>query len=524
MKLSTHALSPVNRYVFVGICLVALLLSGCSPEFVKPKAQDQEALAKQLPAKDLLQTLQSGEQMIFPDPAWLSGIDSLKTLTFLGITNETDHIFGLLLKIDLETNQLHYIPLSMDENPLTILADSERAMALEKLVMMWSKGMELSPGTSIKTLPLEDLTKRLTSPIPRPGRIFAVAANYPSHLFFDLSLPEKKELITQLRKSRPRIFQKYPPVAAPGEPPAGQEVYAELPGPFGTLAAPTHVQVPSLDGENQSVSGHLDYEVEIAAMIGKDLSWDEVRKMDDQELHQTVVGYLLISDAKVRDPQAMGKIVREFKDDQVTLNNPYRIGNDALDGGLGTWDLRTCHWWSYAASWGRYASFGPFLATASVQDNFPPRMILSARSYTSAAERPVSPPKGVPTDRLLLRQAALTTVAPDHPDSLIWDIPAIIRSLLNPTGNALSFNNKSPALQAGDLIALGTPGGTVISAKPWWLLPIAENLLFWKTPDDFYKMFFKPSEGDYLHPGDELFLWGEGLGYQLLRIDKPRGQ
>lgn len=521
MKHSTYALSPVKRHISVGLCLLALLLSGCSPALFKPKSQDQAALAKRLPAKDLLQALQNGEQAMVPGPAWLSDLNPLKKITFIGVTNEPDHIFGTLLKIDLETNQLHYIPLSPDENPLTILADPERTMALEKLVMMWSKGMKLSPWTSIKTLSLNDLTKHLTSPIPRPGRIYAVAANYPSHLFSDLSLPEKKELITQLRQSRPRIFQKYPPVAAPGEPPAEQDIYTELPGPFGTLAAPTQVQVPSLDGQNQRVSGHLDYEVEIAAMIGRDLSWDEVLNMNDQALHQAVAGYLLISDAKVRDPQAMGKIVREFRDDQVTRDNPYRIGNDALDVGLGTWDLMTCHWWSYAASWGRYASIGPFLATASGQDNFPPRMILSARSYTSAADRPASPPKGVPTDRLLLRQAALTSTAPDHPDTLIWDLPAIIRSLLNPTGNALSFNNESPALQAGDLIALGTPGGTVISAKPWWLLPIAENLLFWKEPADFYDMFFDSTAGYYLHPGDELFLWGEGLGYQHLRIAEP---
>ena len=59
----------------------------------------------------------------------------------------------------------------------------------------------------------------------------------------------------------------------------------------------------------------------------------------------------------------------------------------------------------------------------------------------------------------------------------------------------------------------------MISAKPWWLMPLAEDLLFWMGPEDFYDMFFDPTAGYYLHPGDELFLWGEGLGYQVLRVE-----
>jgi len=521
MKDSKHSKKQVSRGLFIISCLFALLLTGCSAKFAKLEAQDHTALTKRLPTKGLLQEMKDGEQAISPGPDWLAGINPRKNLIFLGVTGEPDHVFGTLLNIDLKANILHYAPLSPEDTPLTVLADREQRMALKELTMSWSEEAESLAGTSVRTIPLDNLNKKLTSPIPRPGRIYAVAANYPSHLFVDLSLPDKKELITHLQKARPRIFQKYPPVAAPGDSAADGETYAELPGPFGTLAAPEQVQVPLLDGQSQKVSGHLDYEVEIAAVIGRDLSWNEVQNMDDQELQRTVTGYLLASDSKVRDPQVMGNIVRTYRGEKVPPNNSYRVGYNALDVGLGIWDETTCHWWSYAASWGHYASLGPFLVTATDQNQLPPRMILSARSYTSASDRPMSPPKGAPTDRFLLRQATLTTTAPDYPDALIWGIPKIIRSLLDPSENALAFANEVPTLRAGDLIALGTPGGTVISAKPWWLLSVAKHLLFWKGPDDFYDLFFDPTEGYYLNRGDQLFLWAEGLGYQQLRIGTP---
>lgn len=521
MKISIHFQKQARRYAPIGICLLALLLTGWSPSVVKPKAQDQSTLKKRLPAKNLLETIAEGEQAMKPGPAWLADVNPVNALTFMGITGEPDHAYGLLLKIDPKSNRLFYAPLSPGDTPLTILADSERRASLEKSVKEWTEKKKFLAENTVRTLSLDDLTSRLTSPIPRPGRIYAVAANYPSHLFIDLSLPDKKKLLRHLKKSRPRIFQKYPPVPAPGESAAEADAYAELPTPYGILAAPEQVQIPTITGLGRSVPGHLDYEVEIAVMIGQDLSWDEVEKMDDHELRRTIAGYLLISDAKVRDPQVTGRIVRTFVEDKKARNNSYGTGYDALDVGLGTWDPATCHWWSYAASWGHYASLGPFLVTAPDQGQFPPRMILSARSYTSSAKRKISPPEDVPSDRLLLRQAALTSTTSDYQDALIWDLPTIIRSLLNPTENALAFTSEVPALQAGDLIALGTPGGTVISAKPWWLLPVAETLLFWKGPDDFYDLFFDPTEGYYLHPGDELFLWGEGLGYQHLRIAEP---
>lgn len=487
----------------------------------KPEALDNTALEARLPVASLLQSSPGGERVLPSGPLWLATLKPQQELTFLGVAGEEDHAYGVLLEIDLENERLRYLPLPAGKSPLSILMQPERRAALEKQVMDWPEAKSRISELLVKNIPLHQVQERLTSPIPQPKQIFAVAANYPSHLFIDLSLPDKSQLIERLRQARPRLFQKYPPVAAPGDSSSGQEAYSDLPGPFGPINAPSQVWIPTLEGQNQNVPGHLDYEVEIAIMLGRDLSWDVAKAMNDAELLQAVAGYLLFSDAKVRDPQAMGKILQVFRDEKSSPGNPYRGGDAALDGTLGIWNEMTCHWWSYAASWGHYATYGPLLVAASGEDAFPPRMILSGRSYSSAAERSVPPPQEMPQDQLLLRQAVLTTIADDYPDALIWDIPTILRSLLDPTDNALAFTGEAPVLYAGDLVSLGTPGGTVISAKPWWLLPVAENLLFWKNPLDFYKMFFAPAEADYLHPGDELFLWGEGLGYQLLRIDKP---
>jgi len=297
--------------------------------------------------------------------------------------------------------------------------------------------------------------------------------------------------------------------------------FLRLPGPFDSIAAPARVAVPTLSGAPGRVSGHLDYEGEIAAVIGRDLTWEEAHRLDDAGLRRAVAGYVLFSDVKVRDPQVMGKVVSAFADEETPDSTPYRVGDAALDGVLGNWDAAACRWWSYAAGWGRYASAGPFLVAAPADGAFPERLLLSARSYAPPPERGLPPPEGLPTGPLLLRQAALTTTAKGYPDALIWDIPAVLRSILDPADNALAFDGASPSLQAGDLVALGTPGGTVISARPWWLLPLAEDLLFWKEPVDFYDMFFGPTRGHYLEPGDELFLWAEGLGYQRLRVAPP---
>ena len=145
--------------------------------------------------------------------------------------------------------------------------------------------------------------------------------------------------------------------------------------------------------------------------------------------------------------------------------------------------------------------------------------MVGGRSYGPADIRGMPPPENHESERVYLRQAAITTIRSDYPDALIWDLPEIMRSILNPEGNALGFMATPHFLEPGDIISLGTPGGAVVTAKPWWVSRLAENLLFWKDPVDFHRLFFKASEGNYLLSGDRIFLWAEGLGYQELEVD-----
>jgi len=503
--------------------LCALLLTGCAAPAVKTDAWDAAALERSLPQAGLLGRI-GDERVVHPGAEWLAGLPAGEDLTFLGVRDAAGPAFGVLLAVDAAAGEVRYLPLPPGETPLALLADPLKRSALAERVEAIPRAGEAPTDDGVRALPLGDLERRLTSPIPAPQNIFAVAANFPSHLRTDLAWSGSPELRDRLRAARPRVFRKYPPVSPPGGEEEVPGEFLSLPGPFDRIATPARVAVPALSGVPGRVAGHLDYEVEIAAVIGRDLSWEEARRLDDAGLRRAVAGYLLFSDAKVRDPQVMGKVVAAFRDEETAQDNPYRVGEKALDGVLGGWDAAICRWWSYAAGWGRYASAGPFLAAAPADGGFPERLLLGARSYAPLPERGVPPPEGVPTGPLLLRQAVLATTAKGYPDAMIWDLPAVLRSILDPADNALAFDGTPPTLQAGDLVALGTPGGTVISARPWWLLPLAEDLLFWKEPADFYDMFFGPTRGAYLEPADELFLWAEGLGYQHLTIAPPGGE
>ena len=111
----------------------------------------------------------------------------------------------------------------------------------------------------------------------------------------------------------------------------------------------------------------------------------------------------------------------------------------------------------------------------------------------------------------------MTTEEKGDPDRLIWNIPQILRSILAPD-SALQFMEGIPRLEPGDIISLGTPGGAVITAKPYQLFNILEKMVFWWDPVDWHNAFFGDDGGLYLHHGDELFFWAEGLGFQHHRI------
>jgi len=340
----------------------------------------------------------------------------------------------------------------------------------------------------------------------------AVAANFPSHLKQDLAIDDP-QVVEALRRTRPRVFMKYPPVF----PPSGLTPIEEITGiigPFDTIRYPAKIHVPAMGevGQSVRVGTHVDYEAEIGVVIGRQLTWEEVQKASDRDLRKSIIGYLLISDTKARNPQVVQRIISRNRPLPVQPD-PYLTGDEDIDRQLGSWNWETCQWWSYAAGWGDFAGLGPFLVASPSSGSPPDRMMLSGRSYAPEAVRGRPIPPGHTADRLYLRQSVIVSAKDGYPDRMLWTIPQIIRSTLAPD-NALDFMPAPRALYPGDIISLGTPGGTVITAKSQAVVDLADALLFWWEPLDWHDAFFGGTEAMYLNPGDEVFFWAEDLGYQ----------
>ena len=126
-------------------------------------------------------------------------------------------------------------------------------------------------------------------------------------------------------------------------------------------------------------------------------------------------------------------------------------------------------------------------------------------------------PSGHTPDTIYLRQSVIVSTRGGYADRMIWTIPQIIRSTLAPD-NALDFQPGPRTLYPGDIISLGTPGGTVITVKSKAVVDFADALFFWWEPMDWHDAFFGGTEAKYLHPGDEVFFWAEDLGYQQHRM------
>ena len=139
--------------------------------------------------------------------------------------------------------------------------------------------------------------------------------------------------------------------------------------------------------------------------------------------------------------------------------------------------------------------------------------MLTGRSYGPAAVRGQPVPADHTPDTLYLRQAVIVSGREGYTDRMIWTIPQIIRSSLAPD-NALDFMPAPRTLHPGDIISLGTPGGTVITTKSKTVVDWADALLFWWEPLDWHDAFFGGTQALYLNPGDEVFFWAEDLGYQ----------
>jgi 2-keto-4-pentenoate hydratase/2-oxohepta-3-ene-1,7-dioic acid hydratase in catechol pathway len=500
----------------IGTC-VALLCAGCASALVKPDAFDPDVLRERpLPATRLHRALDGDELVVQESADWMRLRP--EHLTFVGYrTGPVERFYCVVLECVPEEDRLTLLPLASDETPLSVLAAPERRAELTDAVKRYAADRAMPPGIEPISIALRDAVaeRRLGPPIPDPRRVLAVAANYPSHLEHDLAMdPSYLETIA---KTPPRLFLKYPP-----QPPPGTEMVPHLPftgiiGPFDPIVYPELTWLPKDEsGVSNSVPTALDYEVELGAVIARTLTWEDVRDASDEELYAAIAGFVLVSDVKARNPQVYERaLARNETPDRWA--RAYLTGDADTDLVLGNWTPDTVSWWGYAASLGDFTAVGPYFVAHDGGAAMPSHALLCARSYGPSAERRFPIPGEREPDRFYLRQCSRATEELGARDRLLWRIPAIVRAALDPAG-ALAPTCDATKLQAGDVIALGTPGGITLTVGNRKLLRFLNRLLFWFDARDWHDAFFDKDVTNYLHEGDALFLWGEGLGCQRLVI------
>lgn len=509
---------PKRRAGHPPLAAFALLIAAsCSLPLVKSDAFDPDVLERARARPGLIEPALDGEEMVVAQSVEWMRLRPGDHLTFVGIRPEQGQIqYCVALECAPERDELIVLPLSGDETPLTVLADIDRRQKLAKLVLDYRR--DRLPIDRASTLSLRQLIdeNRIGPPIPDPRRVLAVAANYPSHLQYDLDTdPAQFDLIA---KTPPRLFVKHPP-----QPPPGTVTPSDLPfrgviGPFDDIVYPALTWLPKDEsGVSNSTPTALDYEVELGIVIGRTLTWQDVEFADDATLYAAVAGYLLVSDVKARNPQVYERALARDQTPDMWAQR-YLTGDADVDLILGNWDEASCAWWSYAASLGDFTAVGPYFVATNGESTMPPHDLLCARTYGSdrGIERGFPVPDGRESNLFYLRQCARATEEPSHRDSLLWRVPQIIRASLDPT-QALASTPNATVLHPGDVIALGTPGGIALTVRGRSFYRLLGHLLFWWDARDWHDAFFR-NVGDYLHQGDRLFLWGEGLGCQSITI------
>jgi 2-keto-4-pentenoate hydratase/2-oxohepta-3-ene-1,7-dioic acid hydratase in catechol pathway len=501
----------------VRLALVLLACAACGSPLVKPEAFDRQVLGEMpLPASRLHPALDGQELVLEESADWMRLRP--EHLTFVGYrTSPAERIYCLVLECVPEQDRLTLLPLGADETSLSVLASPERRAELTEAAKRYAQDRAMPAGVDPISVALREAVaeRRLGPPIPNPRRVLAVAANYPSHLEHDLETDPAS--IEDIAKTPPRLFLKYPP-----QPPPGTEMASDLPftgiiGPFDPIVYAGKTWLPKDEGGvSNSVPTALDYEVELAAVIGRRLTWEDVRAADDAEIYGAIAGYVLVSDVKARNPQVYERaLARNDSPDQ--WSRPYLTGHAGIDLILGNWTPDTVAWWGYAASLGDFTAVGPYFVANNSPDAMPSHALICARSYGPSASRRYPIPGGRAADVFYLRQCSRASEEPGAPDRMLWRIPQIVRAALDPDG-ALAPTHDATILQAGDVIALGTPGGIALTVRGRGRIRLLNKVLFWWSALDWHDAFFGKDVANYLHEGDALFLWGEGLGCQRLGI------
>ncbi|HET9480643.1 MAG TPA: fumarylacetoacetate hydrolase family protein [Candidatus Polarisedimenticolia bacterium] len=510
---------PVARFASGWLILAT---TACQGPAMKPEAFDPEVLSA-MRHSGRLRPGEEDEHVVELVPDWME-VDPSGPLTFAQLRDPAGPpIFCLVLASQPAADRLALLPLAPEETPLEVLERPDRRRELTEVRRRFLQG-EVVESALDRSLSEVIRDSRLGPPLPTPRVVLAVAANFPSHLVHDLGIDPA--LVEPFSRTPARVFQKHPPLLAPGSegPPPP---FLGVIGPFDTVLYPRRVWLPANEeGASQEVDTHLDYEVEVGIVLGRTLTAQDVLEASDEELWEAVAGYVLVSDIKPRDPQVFERILHRRLVPTET-EQLYLTGDPQVDRIIGGWNETTCAWWSYAASQGDYAALGPFFVAASGTPSFPPRAVICARSYAPEAQRGAEIPGDRESDTLYLRQCARVTDDPLHPDRMLWSVPEVLRGALLP-GGALALGSQADRLETGDVVALGTPGGIALTVRRTRMLRMLDRILFWWDARDWHEAFFGRDAPLYLREGDRLFLWGEGLGFQHLKVQpvplEPEGE
>ena len=96
--------------------------------------------------------------------------------------------YCLVVECDPVKDSLALWPLAPEETPVSVLLDENRLQQLKHIIQNYSS-LQKDSTHIIRTSIKDAISKRLLgTPLPEPAHIYAVAANYPSHLKFDLAI------------------------------------------------------------------------------------------------------------------------------------------------------------------------------------------------------------------------------------------------------------------------------------------------------------------------------------------------
>lgn len=537
---------PIRRFILSSV--VALSATACSSPIVKPDAFDRSVLDEHPLVSRLTHAALDGEEIVVqPSDQWMQ-LTQAPGLRFAGyrgalggarvqpqggerpasgVGPEPGHEsaitrFAVVLECDPVRDLLMLLWLRDGETPLDVLASDNRRRQLEDYQQQYARHGKLPPAVPHHALSLRQVVrdKLLGPPIPDPARVIAVAANFPSHLECDLDVPVAMH--ARIASTPPRIFAKHPPVTPHGAPEAPAGTFRGIIGPFDDVVYPGKTQLPA-SGEvgSEPTDTALDYEVEVGIVLGRDLTWDDVREASDEDLWDAVAGTTLVSDIKARNPQVYERLLSRGQSTDL-WSRRYLTGDAAIDEILGNWDAATCEWWGYAAGLGDLTAIGPYFVARDKAQALRPHPLLLARTYADSKERRAPIPGGRRAGAFYVRQCSVATAEYGYRDTMLWSIPDILRAALDPRG-ALSESIPNLTLRRGDVIALGTPGGISLTVANRGFYSFLAGVLFWWNARDWHDAFFKKDVPNYLHDGDELLLWGENLGMQRLTIRQLPG-